>query len=242
MYDEAIERSQTGVSVTIEDDSMNDEFIFYKVHSKLAWNWQRTALHKWSTNEWRQVWETLFRVSRKHKFNLSMIWEELWVTIRLCVDGTFAHLPSVSSSRKSSRNLDFAGGSLSHSIYAKWHCHHSENVTVSVTTKFWESEHLTSVSMFSAQEGWLMGGEKKTPQNKGDYAMRVEWLIGDHRSVRWLRDTIWMFRGWVRERLKRNYKDPNHRLASLNGSAYSDSLYNEGDSNSVVRIAVLETR
>lgn len=31
----------------------------------------------------------------------------------------------------------------------------------------------------------------------------------------------------VQEREK-NYKDPNHRLASLNGSAYSDSLYNEG--------------
>lgn len=44
-----------------------------------------------------------------------------------------------------------------------------------------------------------------------------------------------------KERLKRNYKDPNHRLASLNGSAYSDSLYNEGDSNSIVRIAVLDT-
>lgn len=28
---------------------------------------------------------------------------------------------------------------------------------------------------------------------------------------------------------KKNYKDPNHRLASLNGSAYSDSVYNEGD-------------
>lgn len=29
---------------------------------------------------------------------------------------------------------------------------------------------------------------------------------------------------------KKNYKDPNHRLASLNGSAYSDSVYNQGDS------------
>lgn len=36
---------------------------------------------------------------------------------------------------------------------------------------------------------------------------------------------------------RKNYKDPNHRLASLNGSAYSDSLYNEGDIVSVVRIA-----
>lgn len=62
--------------------------------------------------------------------------------------------------------------------------------------------------------------------------MRVKWLVTiDRYSLRYY--WIWFCKRDKRD-LKRNYKDPNHRLASLNGSAYSDSLYNEGDSNSVV--------
>lgn len=57
--------------------------------------------------------------------------------------------------------------------------HHSEkNVAVSITTKFRESEHLTSISMLSAQGGRLMKKKTKITE-KGDYAMRVEsgWLV-----------------------------------------------------------------
>lgn len=75
---------------------------------------------------------------------------------------------------------------------------------------------------------------KEKNHREGDYAMRVKWLVTiDRYSLRYY--WIWFCKRDKRD-LKRNYKDPNHRLASLNGSAYSDSLYNEGDSNSVVRI------
>lgn len=79
---------------------------------------------------------------------------------------------------------------------------------------------------------------KEKNHREGDYAMRVKWLVTIDRSI--FIETLLDFWFCKRDKrdLKRNYKDPNHRLASLNGSAYSDSLYNEGDSNSVEFVAL----
>lgn len=100
--------------------------------------------------------------------------EGTWVKIRLCVDGTFASVGFFIE--KVERNLDF-DEEIEHirSTQSDWYCYHSENVAVSVTTKFWESEHLTSVSMFSAQGN--RSTEKKITEKR--------WLCDESGVIGW---------------------------------------------------------
>lgn len=175
----------------------------------------------------------LFRVSGKEKKHNSIhSGSGRWIQNEgPCVDGIFALFLTVSSF-KSSTNLDLQRKSIRI---------RSTQSDMIVTEKIWlyqlqriSRKRASSVNLYiSAQKGRLM---KEKPQ-RGWLYMRWEWndWCGD-QFADW-NYCCRMFRKRVRE-LKRNYKDPNHRLASLNGSAYSDSLYNEGDSNSIVRIAV----
>lgn len=62
---------------------------FYKVHSKLAWKLQRTALHKWSTKWQDGRCEKYVPNIKKHNSVYGKGKKGFRVKIRSCVDGIF---------------------------------------------------------------------------------------------------------------------------------------------------------
>lgn len=118
---------------------------FYKYIQNLHEKLQRTALHKWSTKVTVGVTD-LFRVSK----NTTQFMERVGRASnqnQALRRWNFCALPSRSRHREGRQTLGFDKEVHSHSIYAKWHVSHWENVAISTTTELRESEHLASVSI-----------------------------------------------------------------------------------------------